>query len=45
MLSPPEPLAGHHRIEPFMSGLTSLDDWLKTRAIQNQQSGASLTFA
>ena len=44
MLTAPEPLAGHHRIETFTSGLTSLDDWLKKRAVLNQQSGASRTF-
>lgn len=44
MLSVPEPLTSHHRIEAFDSGVTSLDDWLKRRAMQNQASGASRTF-
>ena len=44
MLSAPEPLAGHHQTEVFDSGVVSLDDWLKRRAIQNQASGASRTF-
>ncbi|MFI3156377.1 MAG: GNAT family N-acetyltransferase [Methylococcaceae bacterium] len=43
-LSPPEPLAGHHDIEAFASGVESLDTWLKRRAMKNQASGASRTF-
>ena len=43
-LSPPEPLAGHHQIEAFASGVESLDVWLKRRAIKNQATGASRTF-
>lgn len=44
MLSAPEPLAVHHEIEAFDSGVSSLNDWLKRRATQNQASGASRTF-
>jgi GNAT superfamily N-acetyltransferase len=44
MLSAPEPLALHHKIDAFDSGVASLDDWLKRRATQNQASGASRTF-
>jgi GNAT superfamily N-acetyltransferase len=44
MLSAPEPLAAHHNIDAFDSGVSSLDDWLKRRATQNQASGASRTF-
>ena len=44
MLSAPEPLAGHHSIAAFYSGVPSLDEWLKRRAAQNQVSGASRTF-
>ena len=44
MLSAPEPLAGHHPIAAFDSGVPSLDEWLKRRAAQNQASGASRTF-
>ena len=44
MLSAPEPLAGHHPLAAFDSGVASLDDWLKRRALQNQASGASRTF-
>jgi GNAT superfamily N-acetyltransferase len=44
MLAAPEPLAAHHRIEAFASGVSSLDEWLKRRAAANQASGASRTF-
>lgn len=40
----PQPLAEHHRTEGFTSGVASLDDWLKRRALANQASGASRTF-
>jgi GNAT superfamily N-acetyltransferase len=40
----PEPLADHHDLEHFNSGVQSLDDWLKRRARGNQSSGASRTF-
>ncbi len=43
-LSPPEPLNENHCIEAFISGIPSLDDWLKRRAVKNQISGASRTF-
>lgn len=40
----PEPLAAHHVFDGFNCGVSSLDDWLKRRARQNQASGASRTF-
>jgi GNAT superfamily N-acetyltransferase len=43
-LRPPEPLADHHDLTPFGSGMASLDDWLRRRARANQVSGASRTF-
>jgi len=43
-LKAPEPLAAHHALDAFGCGVTSLDDWLKRRAAQNQASGASRTF-
>jgi GNAT superfamily N-acetyltransferase len=43
-LRPPEPLAPHHILDSFESGVASLDEWLKRRALQNQTSGASRTF-
>ena len=44
MLRAPEPLASAHDIGGFDSGVRSLDDWLRRRALQNQASGASRTF-
>ena len=44
MLTAPEPLGAAHAISDFDSGVSSLDDWLKRRAMQNQVSGASRTF-
>jgi GNAT superfamily N-acetyltransferase len=43
-LSAPEPLAEHHQLAAFNSGVPTLDDWLKRRAQPNQVSGASRTF-
>lgn len=43
-LSAPEPLQEHHSIDDFGSGETSLDDWLRRRALTNQVSGASRTY-
>jgi predicted N-acetyltransferase YhbS len=43
-LSAPEPLAPHHAIDTFDSGIAALDDWLKHRARHNEAEGASRTF-
>jgi predicted N-acetyltransferase YhbS len=43
-LFPPAPLTDEHDIEAFISGMESLDVWLKRRALRNQASGASRTF-
>ena len=43
-LSPPEPLSAAHALDDFDCGETSLDDWLKKRALKNQASGASRCF-
>lgn len=43
-LSAPEPLATAHLLAEFGCGETSLDEWLKRRALANQLSGASRTF-
>ena len=43
-LSAPEPLASHHDVRSFASGVESLDHWLKQRALKNQATGASRTF-
>ncbi len=40
----PEPLAVRHELHAFNSGVDSLDQWLKRRALKNQASGASRTF-
>lgn len=44
MVSKPEPLRPDHAVGGFDSGVLSLDDWLRQRAINNQASGASRTF-
>ena len=44
MLGAPEPLTAEHALTGFDSGVSSLDDWLRQRALQNQASGASRTF-
>jgi GNAT superfamily N-acetyltransferase len=44
MLAAPEPLAAHHKLDSFDSGVATLDDWLKRRAAANQTSGASRTY-
>lgn len=44
MLQAPQPLSADHVLDGFDSGVLSLDDWLRRRALQNQASGASRTF-
>jgi GNAT superfamily N-acetyltransferase len=44
MLAAPEPLAAHHKLDSFDSGVATFDDWLKRRAAANQTSGASRTY-
>jgi GNAT superfamily N-acetyltransferase len=43
-LSAPQPLLAEHRCEFFACGESSLDDWLRRRALLNQTTGASRTF-
>ncbi|MER2519598.1 MAG: GNAT family N-acetyltransferase [Bdellovibrionales bacterium] len=43
-LSAPAPLDDRHDVSEFASGEAALDDWLKHRAMKNQQSGASRCF-
>lgn len=43
-VSPPAPLAEHHELAEFDSGVPELDDWLRRRARANQAGGASRTF-
>ncbi len=44
MIGAPELLTGDHLFGNFDSGVASLDDWLRRRALHNQASGASRTF-
>ena len=44
MLSAPHPLTATHVLAGFDSGVPSLDDWLRRRALQNQGTGASRSF-
>lgn len=44
MLRPPELLTAAHELSAFNSGVPSLDEWLRRRALTNQASGASRTF-
>jgi GNAT superfamily N-acetyltransferase len=44
MLRAPEPLTATHALGAFDSGVPSLDEWLRRRALQNQGSGAARTF-
>jgi GNAT superfamily N-acetyltransferase len=43
-LSAPAPLADHHQLGAFNSGVPTLDEWLRRRARANQVSGASRSF-
>lgn len=43
-LRAPEPLAAAHLLAEFECREPSLDEWLKRRALANQQTGASRTF-
>jgi GNAT superfamily N-acetyltransferase len=43
-LHAPAPLAPDHRVDELTCGEPSLDEWLKRRALRNQDSGASRTF-
>ncbi|MBB2792687.1 UNVERIFIED_ORG: GNAT superfamily N-acetyltransferase [Rhizobium pisi] len=43
-LSRPAPLADHHELAEFSSGVAELDEWLRRRARANQAGGASRTF-
>ena len=43
-LHAPQPLTADHHLNTFNCGETSLDEWLKRRALLNQSNGASRTF-
>jgi len=42
--SAPEKLSPDHDLAQFHCGEPALDDWLRKRALQNEQSGASRTY-
>lgn len=43
-ISAPELLSPEHDLADFASGSSLLDDWLRRRALLNQESGASRTY-
>lgn len=43
-LSPPQKLTAAHDVSRFHCGEPALDEWLKRRALDNEQSGASRTY-
>jgi GNAT superfamily N-acetyltransferase len=43
-VAPPERLSSDHDTSRFQSGEPALDDWLRRRALQNEESGASRTY-
>lgn len=42
--SAPQPLSAEHRVDGFACGESSLDEWLRRRALPNQTTGASRTY-
>jgi len=43
-LTPPEKLREDHDLSQFQCGEPALDDWLRRRALQNEERGASRTY-
>jgi aconitase B len=43
-VGPPEHIGPEHDLSSFRSGVAVLDDWLKRRALANEQTGASRTY-
>jgi len=43
-VNPPEKLSADHDLSQFQCGEPTLDDWLRRRALQNEESGASRTY-
>lgn len=43
-LSAPQPLSAGHRVDGFACGESSLDEWLRRRALPNQMTGASRSY-
>jgi GNAT superfamily N-acetyltransferase len=44
MIAAPAPLTAEHDLSAFSCGNPALDDWLRRRALANQDSGASRTY-
>ncbi len=44
IISEPELLTDNHQLELFDSGVVTLDQWLKNRALKNNFTGASKTY-
>ncbi|MEQ1963352.1 GNAT family N-acetyltransferase [Xenorhabdus khoisanae] len=44
IISEPELLTDNHQLELFDSGIVTLDQWLKNRALKNNFTGASKTY-
>jgi len=42
--TPPEKLSSDHDLSHFQCGEPTLDDWLRRRALPNEESGASRTY-
>jgi predicted N-acetyltransferase YhbS len=43
-LSAPEPLAARHDVSQFSCGQVALDNWLRTRALANQEKGFTVVM-
>lgn len=43
-ISAPQKLSPDHDLSQFLCGEPTLDDWLRRRALQNEESGASRTY-
>jgi GNAT superfamily N-acetyltransferase len=43
-IGPPQKLSPEHDLSQFHCGEPTLDDWLRRRALQNEESGASRTY-
>lgn len=43
-LAAPQPLSARHGVEDFSCGESTLDEWLRRRALSNQMTGASRCF-
>lgn len=43
-IAAPAPLTTSHAVETFDCGVTTLNEWLKRRALKNEVAGASRTF-